>query len=69
MEQQHSNGKKVSTQEAGHPTEIESRPVSFPAIAVKVKLAKEKKGEKKQSIEEKHMFSAQCFAVSVAEVH
>jgi hypothetical protein len=32
-------------------------------------LGKEKKGEKKQSIEEKHMFSAQCFAVSVAEVH
>jgi hypothetical protein len=49
--------------------ERKNGPVGFPAVAVKVELCKEEKGEKKQSIEEKHMFSKQCFAVSVAELH
>jgi hypothetical protein len=43
--------------------------ISFSAVVVKIELGRKENWEKKQSIEEKHMFSAQCFAVSVAKMH
>jgi hypothetical protein len=47
--------------------ERQNRLVGLPAVGIEIVLGRKEQGEKKQSIEEKNIFSVQCFAGMIPE--